>query len=228
LAFGLTACSDSDGGNDKVENTYQISLTNNSANQPFSPVAVILHETGYTGWTLSELASEPLELLAEGGMNSEFISLASEHEGYLTSGSSTGALEPGHTLNHTISLDPTDNVELTLATMLVNTNDAFTGVTGLDLSELSVGDQLTYTLPIYDAGTEFNSELEGTIPGPADGGDEKGFDTERDDIADQVTMHPGVVGHVEGSGLDEHPSSVLNNTHKFDAPIARLIVTRTQ
>ena len=47
--------------------------------------------------------------------------------------------------------------------MLVNTNDAFTGLNAIDVSSLAVDEALTFTTFAYDAGTEANSEAAGTF-----------------------------------------------------------------
>ena len=224
LALGLAACSDND--DDLTTKEFQVSIINLSNNQPMSPVALILHQSDYSGWTLSEAATNGLEVLAEGGDNSAFIAEAQANDTeFLASSSSEGILAPGASTSLTVTTQEVGVIEMTLATMLVNTNDAFTGSTGISLTSMTVGQEVRYNLPVYDAGTEFNSELAGTIPGPADGGE--GFNSTRDDTADQVTRHSGVVGANVDGGLDENPLSALDESHKFDAPIARIVVTRT-
>jgi hypothetical protein len=108
----------------------------------------------------------------------------------------------------------------TAATMLVNTNDAFSGLTGIDISTMAVDDKKSWRLNVYDAGTELNSEAMGTIPGPADGG--TGFDASRDDV-DFVGYHSGVVSQDDGLS-----SSVLTQAHRFDNPAIKLTITRTK
>ena len=46
--------------------TYRVTLTNLSANQPLSPLAVVLHQSSYAPWAIGSKASAGLELLAEG------------------------------------------------------------------------------------------------------------------------------------------------------------------
>ena len=104
--------------------------------------------------------------------------------------------------------------------MMVNTNDGFTGLSALDVSSLAVGDSLIRTTVAYDAGTEANTEAAGTIPGPADGGE--GFNEARDDV-NFVARHPGVVTNEDGLS-----SSVLSPEHKFDNPLAKVVITSTQ
>ena len=113
---------------------------------------------------------------------------------------------------------PTLNGGLSLVSMLVNTNDAFTGLDGGDISELASGESMTFYLNTYDAGTELNSETAATVPGPAGNGE--GLNSARDDN-DMVTLHPGVI--TSDDGLD---SSTLTAIHKWDNPTAMVTITR--
>ena len=219
----LSACGGSSNNSNNEANvtetaSYNITVTNLTSNQPLSPLAAQLHSSEYNAWKVGAAATESLEILAEGGDNS---SLLDELSSYVYSAvSGTGAVPPGLGSMLTIEAEANSDMKLTVISMLVNTNDAFIGKTGIDLSDLAVGETVKHYLPIYDAGTEDNSELEGTIPGPADGGE--GFNMVRDDV-DYVARHPGVVGIDQG-----YSESVLNSTHGFDSPAAVLTITRTE
>jgi spondin N len=197
------------------EYSYDVQITNLTNAQPLSPVAIALHGDEML-WSIGKPASNALEVLAEGGDNSPFIA----QESIIASASSEGAVMPG--ANSTISVTTTDSTAtyITIATMLVNTNDAFSGLTGLNLSSFDVNDSKTWTLGVYDAGTEANSESMGTIPGPADGG--IGYDATRDDL-DLVTMHSGTVTMDDGL-----TNSVLTQAHRFDNPAMKVTITRTK
>lgn len=104
--------------------------------------------------------------------------------------------------------------------MLINTNDAFSGLDALDLSTFAVGDSCTASANVYDAVTEVNSEAMATMPGPADSGE--GFNAIRIDTG-YVAMHPGVVSSDDGL-----THSVLTVQHKFDNPALRITVTRIE
>ncbi len=220
LAFAstglLTACGSDSDDLDMV--SYEITVTNLSNNQPLSALAALLHDGDYKAWSLGTSASSGLEYLAEGGDNSTFIS--NDAAMLMDSNSGSAPVGPGASDTLTLTSDSAAVLNITLASMLVNTNDAFTGMTGLDVSMLTVGDTMKHYLPIYDAGTEANDELAGTIPGPADGG--TGYNASRDDV-DYVARHPGVVSKDDG-----YSSSVLDGSHRFDGPIAKLVVKRLQ
>ena len=48
---------------------YGVTITNLTNNQPFSPVAAVLHRAGYKAWEVGGSATDGLERLAEGGQS---------------------------------------------------------------------------------------------------------------------------------------------------------------
>jgi len=225
LALTLSACNDSD-NNDTVvvtptptptpvEYSYSVTLTNLTYAQPLSPLAVLLHGDSKM-WQVGSAASLPLEVLAESGDNADLLADTS----ILASASDIDVLLPGATSSVIVSTTDRTATHLTSATMLVNTNDAFSGLTGVDISTMAVDESKSWNLNVYDSGTEANDEAVGTIPGPADGG--TGFDATRDDV-DFVAYHSGVVSQDDGL-----TGSVLTQAHKFDNPAIKLTITRTK
>ncbi|MDX2369827.1 MAG: spondin domain-containing protein [Colwellia sp.] len=214
LALLLSACNHNDDDSTPVEYSYMVTITNLTYAQPLSPLGVILH-TESKMWMVGDAASVALEKLAESGDNTDFLADSNA----LATSSGAGVILPG-TAN-TVEISTTDRLAtyFTAATMLVNTNDAFSGLTGIDISSMAVDDKKSWNLNVYDAGTELNSEAMGTIPGPADGG--TGFDATRDDV-DFVGFHSGVVSQNDGLS-----SSVLTQAHRFDNPAIKLTITRT-
>lgn len=196
-----------------VDVSYEITLTNLTNSQPLSPVAVVLHNTGQL-WSVGGVPSVELEMMAEGGDNSGLLTLG------LISESGAAPISPGGSETVNITIQDKTDAYLSIAAMLVNTNDAFSGLSAWSLSNLAAGDSWSTTVGVYDAGTEVNAELAGTIPGPADGGE--GFNPTRTDSG-YVAMHPGVV-----TSDDNLASSVLTAKHKFDNPALRITVTRIQ
>jgi hypothetical protein len=219
----LTGCNDSNNNQGTepvvqvpvpvVEVSYQVTVTNLTYGQPFSPLGLVLHDRG-SMWNIGESVTPALEMLAESGDNTEFMAQSQ----VLAMASNDQVLLPGSQTSITITTTNDMARHFTLATMLVNTNDGFSGVTGLDLSAMAVAQSKTKMLGVYDAGTEMNSELAGTVPGPSDGG--IGFDVQRDDV-DYLAMHPGVVSSDDGLS-----TSVLKQQHRFDGPVLQLTLTR--
>ncbi|WP_455212459.1 spondin domain-containing protein, partial [Kaarinaea lacus] len=169
----LSACSDDsdDNGMDEPQMIdFQVTVHNLSANQPLTPLAVVLHQPDYTPWALGSQASDELEQLAEGGDTSAFINSASADAMVYATAAGSAVFLPGNSSTINISAMPSNDITLSIASMLANTNDAFTGVTGLDVSGMNAGQSISVMLKVMDAGTEANTEAAGTIPGPADGG----------------------------------------------------------
>ncbi len=219
LAGSLAACHNNDDSSDPTPTpetyAFDISVTNLSNAQPFSPPAAILHGDDVKLWQVGEAASVALEHLAEGGDASEILTAHAAHPQAIAG----GALPPGASTTLSLSTTETETLTLSVATMLVNTNDAITGLTGLNLSAMQPGDSRVYFTSALDAGTESNSETAATIPGPAGGGE--GFNATRDDVTAVLTYHGGIVGNDDGKA-----DSALNADHRFDNPVMRITITR--
>lgn len=197
---------------------YEVTVTNLTSNQPLSPITVLTHNDDYVPFTIGEPASAALEVLAEAGDNTDVLALSTN----VNKASGSMPLGPGATETYTIETTET-TLKMSVLSMLVNTNDAFTGLNSQDLTDYGVGDWKSFRLNVYDSGTEADTETAATIPGPATMGAGEGFNAARDDRADQVTMHPGVV--TQDDGL---PDSVLVSTHRFDNLVAKVTVKRVK
>lgn len=230
-AFMLAACSSNNNGNQApppppppppAMATFDVTVTNLTNGQPLSPVAVIAHQAGYAVFTIGSPATVGLETLAEGGDNSMLITEADADANVLSSGS--GAAPIGPAGSETISISVLESelpgLLVSVSTMLVNTNDAISGLNGVDVSGLAEGDTWSARAIVYDAGTELNSELAGEIPGPAGGGE--GFNAARNDRNDRVAMHSGVISQDDGFA-----TSALTGQHRFDNPAMMVRIERT-
>lgn len=228
LALGLTAC----GGSDKktmdmeemepetVMASFEVTITNVTHGQPLSPPALFLHTSDVTSWMTGASASTELEVLAESGSPAELLAATNT----LSNMAADAVIMPGarvsYTLTAELAAESENDVELTVVSMLVNTNDAFTGVQNWAVGEMEIMDSMKALTPIYDAGTEANTETAATIPGPAGGGE--GYNMERMDT-DKVSMHPGVVTQQDG-----YADSALTQAHKFDNGGMVIVVTRVE
>ena len=201
--------------------TFDVTVSNLTNAQPLSPVAVVAHLDGYNVFTVGTTATEGLEILAEGGDNADFIAEAEADANVLETASGGGPIGPAgeETIRFEVLESDVANLRISTVTMLVNTNDAITMLNAADVSELAVGDTLSMRTIAYDAGTEANTEQAAHIPGPAGGGE--GFNAARDDIADRVAMHPGVVSQDDGLA-----SSDLTGQHRFDNPVMAVRIER--
>lgn len=216
----LAGCGGDDHDDRPPRAAYRITLTNLTAAQPLSPLAAVLHRDGYTGWALGQAASAGLEILAEGGDPGSWLTEAAASAAVESSAAGLAPVAPGASDSVTLEADSPSGLRVTVATMLVNTNDGFTAMAALPVESLAVGEGVERDLAPYDAGTEANAETSGTVPGPAAGGE--GFNGARDD-RDFVSVHPGVVTSADGLA-----GSSLGEELRFQSPVARLRVTRTR
>jgi LPXTG-motif cell wall-anchored protein len=165
--------------------SYDVTITNiNSGMQGLSPLVLATHPASTHAWQMGQLASKGTELLAEEGMPDM---LASEVKGAATDVQTTKAhLLPGDSITVRIRANPGDM--LSAATMLIQTNDGFTG---LDAVPVAVGNTDTMA---YDAGTEINTELKADVPGPPFGGKNHGPDPNPHEA---IAMHPGIAANAD-------------------------------
>jgi len=201
-----------------IEAAYKVTVLNLTYAQPMAPMAVALHSQETSVFKVGTAASPGLEKQAEGGDNSVLLQELSVNDHVNAAAGGNGLILPSK--QDTVIIKGEAAKCLSVTAMLVNTNDAFTGMNCMDVSALKKGEMLKHDLITYDAGTEKNSEEASIIPGPAGGGE--GFNAERDD-KDFVSVHPGVVTSDDG-----FISSALTYAHKWDNPSARLVIERIQ
>lgn len=229
----IISCSDSDGHDAPpphnpipMTEAYDVTVTNLTAGQPLSPIAVILHNANYSVFTINTAAPIELEVLAEGGDNTSLLASADASDNVYDTTAGMAPLAPGASETFSVQTDEgiNDNLQLSLISMLVNTNDGITAINQLTIGALEVGEQMTVTGSSYDSGTEANTETADTMPGPAAvGGTQEGFNATRDDVANVVLSHSGVVTHDDGLA-----GSALTVMHRWDNPVIRVSITRTQ
>ena len=202
--------------------TFEVTVSNLTNAQPLSPVAVIAHGDGYNVFTVGEAATAGLEVQAEGGDPADLIAEADADANVRATASGGGIIPPGgqETIQFQVLTTELAGLRVSASTMLVNTNDAITVLNGFDASGLTVNSSAVTTRTIaYDAGTEADTEQAAHIPGPAGGGE--GFNAARDDEADRVSMHSGVVTQDDGFATSD-----LTGQHRFDNPVASVRIER--
>lgn len=226
----LSACSD----NDSVATPapapdveFEIQITNLTNAQPLSPPAIVIHEAGYHAFVDGQAASLGLEMLAEGGDNDQLLAEAVTESQYIAHVDIPAPIAPrAKSPVYNISVPQADlaNAHVSLVSMLVRTNDAFSAIDGKSISGLQVNETMRLSAPVWDAGTEANSEATDTIPGP--GLDGEGFNATRDDRIAVVRFHQGIVGNTKTE--DGLTTSVLGEQHRFDNPSMRISITRVR
>ncbi|MFN2251165.1 MAG: spondin domain-containing protein [Anaerolineae bacterium] len=185
-----------------AESDYRVSITNLTDGQVLSPPIVFTHAPGMHVWQTGELASAEVRDIAEMGDTS---ALAAKLAGMATAVVALDApLPPGESVSVTITAHEGDVVSA--LTMLVRTNDGFTGLDGL---ALSMADTERET-DAYDAGTEDNTELASDVPGPPFGGTNRA----PTDPQQPISMHPGISGNAD-----------VGPEYDWDGPVAKFAVS---
>ena len=166
LGFGALALGAwADDGDGRETALFEVTVTNLTRNQPLSPVLVAIHDHTTAMFTPGAPASAELALLAEDGDNSQLRALLDGTQGVFDTNSGSGPIPPGG--SDTIQVAANGSApRISLAAMLVNTNDAFLGVDSMALSARGLP---AFHGVAFDAGSEFNSESCAYIPGPACG-----------------------------------------------------------
>jgi hypothetical protein len=146
---------------------FEVTVTNLTRGQTFTPVLVASHREGVTLFTLGAPASPQLATLAEEGDTAPLTTLLLSTPGVRDVANSgappAGFVSPGQ--SKTIIVDAGGDADhISVAAMLIPTNDGFFALNGVPAPKGEA--MLTYFSPAYDAGSERNDELCASIPGP--------------------------------------------------------------
>ncbi len=170
--------------------TFEVTITNLTGGQIFSPPIVLAHDNDFNLFTLGEPASEALTGLAEDGDTSGLVDMAENMPSIYGYAMADGPVLPG--TSAVVEIDTHHTAKrLSVAGMLVTTNDAFFAVRGartwgIFLEPLHAS--------AYDAGSEVNSENCSDIPGPPCG---NGGVRNTADAEGYVHIHAGIHGTMD-------------------------------
>ncbi len=197
--------------------TFEISITNLTNAQIFSPPLVAAHPSGTAAFSAGQSASAGIEDMAENGATD---TLADALEGIGADvEQSGGPVLPGDTVTLTLTTGGGNRL-ISAVGMLVGTNDAFFGLGAVRPR----GKSNTYRVVAYDAGTEDNDEICAHIPGPPcaasgnlnpDGATDEGGNPLQLDV---VHVHRGIQ-NVGDAAFD-------SGTYDWRNPVAQITITR--
>jgi len=163
---------------------FVVTIKNLTKGQPFSPFAVVAHMSNVPPlYRMGRPASRQLRILAEDGDPMPLVNYYNRKRG-AKAAAAPGPLLPNGKLKFRVV---TPYRYISFASMLVNTNDGFSGVSMKRLRKT-----MKFTLFAYDAGTEVNNELCKSVPGPAcpmNSGNERSKNGEG-----KVMKHEGIKG----------------------------------
>lgn len=183
-----------------VADEVEIRIVNITRGQVFSPVIAWSHKRDFGPlFDFGEAASDQLREIAENGDVVPMEALLAGDGDVLDIAIGTGPIPPGG--EETLTLEAAGSARaVSLASMLVNTNDTFFALRGVDVRK---GDVEVFA-PGFDAGTEANNENCAFIPGPAcpeGSGNARDTDGAEGFVFVQEGIH-GTAGGVATSDLD--------------------------
>ena len=147
--------------------SFEVTVTNLTRGQTFTPVLVASHREGVTLFTLGQPASPELATLAEEGNTGPLAALLAQNPDVLDVADSGpppgGFVAPGQSKTVTVKAGGGFD-HVSVAAMLIPTNDGFFAVNGLPGP--GANKEIALFSPAYDAGSERNDELCASIPGP--------------------------------------------------------------
>ncbi len=164
---------------------YQITVTNLTRAQIMSPFIVSTHSKPFSLFTLGSPATPELSALAQDADASGLAILMAGAPGSREVAISDGPVLPGTTV--VVEIPAHRGKYVSVASMLVTTNDAFTGLNGVRVK----GKFRSYRSVAYDAGAENNDESCAYIPGPPCG---NGGATSDEAGEGYVYVHSGIQG----------------------------------
>jgi hypothetical protein len=212
VAALVTGSATADDDGEGAAKTWSVTVTNLTppgsgppGSQPLSPPLFAVHSRKADVWSVGEIASHGVAAIAEDANNAVLESALADLRGVKSASTGAGGPIPsGQSRTYTVETAGDFN-RLSVLTMLVNTNDAFTG---LDSAHVS-GRGATFTTMAYDAGSERNNELKSHIPGPCCGNP-----FVRDPEGALIRPHEGITGRGDLS-----PAA-----HDWNGPAARITI----
>ena len=212
--------------------TYRVTVTNLTAGQPLTPVLFATHNASADVFTVGAPASFGVKEIAENG-NLAPLAESLEAAGGVSEVFVGGmpivpeGLPGSATFPDSVTFEMSGELgahRLSWVSMLICTNDGFTGLDSLKLP-LHIGNQVTAATAGYDAGTEINTEDFADIVPPCQAlvgvsSGEPGTGTSNPALAEG-----GVIHHHDGIAGG---SDLLPVVHGWDvsAPVAEVIVER--
>lgn len=211
---------------DAAGRRYEVTIENLTSSQPLSPGVVVTHTAQSSVFHVGSAASEGVRLIAENGDPSVAVGALDGADGIhqvVATPHPVGCIGCGGPFSTSLTLDVeagADANRLSVAVMLICTNDGFVGLDGVRLPGGFA--PVTYEAVAYDAGTEANDErftslvdpcgAIGPVAVPPDGSNS------RTATSAPVAHHPGIQG---GGDLD--PA-----TYGWNDPVARITVRRVR
>ena len=204
-----------------AQRTYEVTVTNVTKGQTFTPLLVVSHRPGVRLFELGKPAGPEMEVIAEAGNIAPMEALLGTMRGVGDTNTNGALLGPGETVVIAIKADGQAR-RLSVAGMLIPTNDTFVALNGVALPTGFSSQQ--FLAVAYDAGTEDNDQNCANIPGPRCGGEGLSGPAAGDEGRIHVSNGFHELGESDGAG-----NEVLGPlTYDWRNPVAKITVRRVR
>ena len=206
-----------------AEHQYLVTIENMTTGQVFSPGVIATHTKAANVWEVGSPASEGIRKIAEDGDEATAVRELSAEPGVFQVISTQAPINriggpAGLPRSRTFTIGASANANrLSIAVMIICTNDGFTGISGVKLP--GGFEPESHLVGAWDAGTEQNNErfsqivdpcqMAGPVAAPPDGNG-------RIATADVIARHPNITGVGDLSVA----------LHGWHFPVARITVQR--
>ncbi len=207
---------------------YRVTITNLTGGQPLTPPVLAIHRRPVSIFALGHPASLGVQEIAENGNPRPLVQALSDDPHVVSVETGSAPIVPsgrtdetGFSDSATFEIDGGPGAKyFSWESMLICTNDGFTGVSGLRLPAKS-GDSITVHTVSYDSGTEVNTENFADIVPPCQGligvtGD-PGTGTTNPALAEGGVVH-------RHDGIDGN-GDLIPAVHGWTDPVATLTIT---
>ena len=224
LALLVPGLARSEGGK-----TYKVTITNLTAGQPFTPPLLVTHSSRTDIFSLGEASSEEIQAIAENGNGAPLMAALADdpnvHQVVSGMAPLVPANDPGVTgfgSSETYVITAHGRARyLSFASMLICTNDGFTGLDSVSLPRYR---KTVYSVA-YDARSETNTEDFADIVPPCQGligvtSDDPGTGTSNPLLAEDgiIIPHVGINGGVD----------LVPEVHDWSDPVAKIVIERVR
>jgi len=207
--------------------TWHVKVTNLTTHQPMSAPVWAVHNKKLHLWRKGQLASSALIPIAEDAVVAPMVGYLTGNKNVFDFGVEGLGTTPPTPILPGASREFDVNSKggaryLSMAWMLVNTNDAFTGTDSYALDQgtkkkkhgghAAAFKTRTLNLIAYDAGSENNNQSCAFIPGPT-----CNSHNVRDPSAQPIAKHPGITG-----------GDIAADAWDTSSPVATVEITRTK
>lgn len=211
----------------KHDVTYEITISNITAGQPFTPPVLAVHNRRAEIFSVGAPASEGVRSIAENGDNVPLVTaLSGDHNVNLVVEGTAPVVPPGNPGGTGFDSQTTFTITasrharfVSFVSMLICTNDGFTGLNSI---RLPVGKKTVYARG-YETRTEQNTEDFADIVPPCQGligvaSDDAGTGQSNPLLAENgvIIPHAGIVGD----------NDLVSRVHDWADPVAKIVIKR--